>query len=161
PGGNGEGVRIQNSTGDTVGGSDITDRNLISANTGVGVHLKAGANSNFIQNNLIGADKTGTGKSANGAQGAFVEGGAGNTVGGATADLRNVISGNNGNGVEVSKGDDNVVQGNYIGTQVSGNLADGNAGNGVVVNGPRTRSSATTSSPPTAPSARTRPAASS
>jgi parallel beta-helix repeat protein len=134
PGGNGDGVRIQNSTGDTVGGPNITDRNLISANAGVGVHLRAGANSNFIQNNLIGTDKSGTGKSANGAQGVFIEGGASNTVGGATADLRNVISGNNGHGVDVFNGDNNVVRGNYIGTQVSGNLADGNAGNGVVVN---------------------------
>src|SRR5262249_47028972 len=132
---NGAGIRIQNSTGDTIGGPDRGDRNLISTNRGVGIHLWTSADGNLIQNNLVGTDKTGTSKAgANGAQGIFIEGGSGNTVGGATANLRHVVSGNVLHGVDIALGNNNVIRGNYLGTDVSGNRPVGNGMNGVVVN---------------------------
>ena len=52
-----------------------------------------------------------------------------NTVGGATPEARNVISGNGNDGVFVwkSRSSGNVVQGNYIGTDASGVAPLGNA----------------------------------
>src|SRR5262249_28894889 len=60
PGGNGTGIRIGNSRGNFVGGINSKDRNLISGNGGIGIHLTAGADGNFIMNSLVGTDKTGT-----------------------------------------------------------------------------------------------------
>jgi hypothetical protein len=62
-----------------------------------------------------------------------------NTVGGTAPGARNLISGNLGAGVFV-RGQSNVVQGNFIGTDVTGTLAIGNATlsvftGGVVVSG--------------------------
>ena len=51
------------------------------------------------------------------------------TLGGTTAAVRNLISGNNGIGVKI-RGID-VVQGNFIGTDVTGTLPLGNASYGV------------------------------
>ena len=61
-----------------------------------------------------------------------------NLIGGRTAAARNVISGNGEHGVVFFGGDElvvgNRVQGNYIGTDVSGANALGNTGNGVFLN---------------------------
>jgi hypothetical protein len=47
--------------------------------------------------------------------------------------LSNIISGNSGNGVEISGALNNVVSMNYIGTDLTGTLDLGNAGNGVLI----------------------------
>ena len=53
----------------------------------------------------------------NGSHGLYlVNGPNGNTIGGTTAAARNVISGNDFDGVAMFGADGNVVQGNYIGT---------------------------------------------
>src|SRR5262249_48903001 len=109
--------------------------NLISGNAGSGIHLTAGADGNFILNNLVGTDKTGTGKGANGSQGVLIQGGSRNVIGGSLPDLRNVVSGNAGNGVEIAGGDNNMVLGNYIGTDVTGTAAVGNGVVGLYING--------------------------
>ncbi len=58
-----------------------------------------------------------------------------NLVGGTSTNARNVISGNVGDGVAITGGDafGNLVQGNFIGTDVSGALDRGNAGAGVLI----------------------------
>ncbi|HEV8062133.1 MAG TPA: Ig-like domain repeat protein, partial [Gemmataceae bacterium] len=56
-----------------------------------------------------------------------------NTIGGTTAAARNVISGNTGDGVDITGNvtTGNFVEGNYIGTDGTGTNALGNMGNGV------------------------------
>jgi titin len=58
-----------------------------------------------------------------------------NLIGGTAPNARNVISGNKNQGGLRIRGSNNVVQGNFIGTDVTGLLADGNQIAGVVVTG--------------------------
>ena len=65
----------------------------------------------------------------------------GNRIGGTAAAARNVISGNDGRGVNFgSSGSDNVVLGNYIGTDPAGTAAVPNTAAGVLLGnvGPQT-----------------------
>jgi titin len=133
PAGNSIGVQLVGSD-NRVGGTADAQRNLISGN-GFGVWISF-ASGNVIEGNYIGTDVTGTAAVGNGSG---VYGLGTNTlVGGTTAEARNVISGN-GAGIsfgvyESSTGVDvpNVVQGNYIGTDVTGTRALGNA-SGVIL----------------------------
>ena len=134
-------VALPNSTGvrlsgfdNTVGGMESGAGNLVSGNTGVGVQLD-GYNSR-VAGNLIGTDAAGTAALGNGLVGMRIEG-AYNTIGGLTAPARNLISGNMYGSIELGFGFFNLIQGNYIGTDVSGTttLPDGSFGHGVLVNG--------------------------
>jgi parallel beta-helix repeat protein len=58
-----------------------------------------------------------------------------NTIGGTTSGERNVISGNDVLGVLITGSDDNVVEGNYIGTNASASAALPNGEEGVVITG--------------------------
>ena len=81
-----------------------------------------------MQGNLIGTDVTGTRALGNGGYGVAVATGGPSqgsvVVGGPEAGAGNVISGNGGIGVRSANG---VVQGNFIGTDVTGTLAIGNS----------------------------------
>ena len=119
----------------TVGGLTATPGsgagNVISGN-GQGIYVNAG--NNLIQGNLIGTDAAGTAAVPNSTEGIYVNQGS-NTIGGTAANARNVISGNASNGVviDTSTATANVIQGNYIGTDVAGLLALGNGVAGVAV----------------------------
>ncbi len=69
-----------------------------------------------------------------------------NTIGGATAADSNLISANQGYGinlgVQISPPSDNVIQGNLIGTDLTGFLALGNMFDGVRITTGRTTRSA-------------------
>ncbi len=95
-----------------------------------------GSNDNLLQSNFIGTDVSGTVALGNSLAGVMVKGKS-NAIGGASAIVSgkltgfgNLISGNLGGGVYVNAGEgassDNVVQGNFIGTNVSGSQALGN-----------------------------------
>lgn len=142
--GNGIGVLLR-SSGVVIGGIDPGAGNLISGNIFTGIQINAefgGGEGNVVQGNLIGTDVTGTISLGNGT--AFEsEGGAGiivleaanNVIGGTAPGARNVISGNNGEGIWIRPIEGyslaNVIQGNLIGTDVHGAGALGNTGNGV------------------------------
>ncbi len=116
----------------TIGGTASGARNIISGNFGDGVMAGAGVK---VQGNFIGTDITGT--LALGNAGSGVVAGNGALIGGTSPAARNVISANNGNG-NVSLGSNNsgsaaTVQGNYIGTDVTGNLALTNPKAGVSI----------------------------
>jgi len=113
-------------TGETVGGSLGVAGNVISGNTEDGI-LVANSGSVTIVGNIIGLD-TGSNLASNGGNGVNIQGSYGVQVGDADASLRNVISGNGGAGVMIV-GDSNVVLGNYIGADVSGDCTGvGNCG---------------------------------
>jgi titin len=105
----------------TIGGTNATDRNVISEN-GFGVILDVGAADTTIQGDYIGTDATGTLALGN-TYGLFDYGTLGLRVGGPTAEpgtgAGNVISGNSGTGIILSNNatrtSDPLVQGNLIG----------------------------------------------
>ncbi len=135
--GNGDhGIWINGATGVVVGGTDTGDRNLISANTNNGIFIGSSTAGALIEGNYIGTDVSGTDSLGNGSDGICVEeGSSGITVGGTTAGAGNVISGNGGSGVEFNGTSDNLVEGNFIGTDPTGTKIVGNAQDGVEISG--------------------------
>jgi titin len=109
---------------------------------GAGIHVQLPGGTNFIQGNFIGTDRTGTLSQGNGSAvqwgGVWIDGSSGNWIGGPYSTNRNVISGNSGPGVYLLNCAGNTVQGNLIGTSVSGTAALSNSNNGIsLYNAPR------------------------
>ena len=132
-----------------VGGTEAGARNLISGNDAAGVRIDTvGSTGNMVQGNFIGTDVTGTVALGNVDEGVFIGGGASeNIIGGMAAGASNLISGNNGNGVTIvdTETTGNKVQGNYIGTNVTGTVSLGNTADGVVLVAPSNTIGGTTS----------------
>jgi hypothetical protein len=109
--------------------------NVISGNGGSGVAIfDAGTTDNVVQGNFLGTNPAGTQAVYNNFEGIRIFNGAtNNTIGGTTAAARNIISGNNNRGVNLYGlgTSNNLVQGNYIGTDISGTRAIPNAFSGV------------------------------
>jgi hypothetical protein len=132
--GNLRGILIHDSHNNIVGGTTLAARNLISGNPGAGVNIVAGATGNLVQGNFIGTDVTGTARLGNGTGVDVALSAFGNTIGGATPGTRNLISGNrDGLRLDSPTATDNKVEGNYIGTDVTGNAALGNEHSGVLI----------------------------
>jgi titin len=132
------GVYILTAPGNVIGGTLPGAGNLISGNGISGIYLyNAGTTGNVIQGNLIGTDVTGTVAVSNRLDGVTINNAAGNTVGGTDPGAQNVISGNVDRGLLIlnSGASNNLVQGNFIGTDVTGRLALGNHTNGVAISG--------------------------
>jgi len=120
---NGNGVVIISASSNTIGGTTASERNIISGNLVIGVLINGtGANNNTIIGNYIGIDSSGTVALSN-HNGVIIKADADcNTVGGNTANERNVISANREIGIYIEASDSNVVSGNYIGTDYTGTL---------------------------------------
>lgn len=117
-----------------IGGTTPGSRNIISGN-GTGIALSNGLGSpqvshNLIQGNFIGTDVTGTIALGNTLNGVAVFG-LSNTVGGSTPEARNIISGSGAYGLYIFSADSCVLQGNYIGTNGTGDGAIGNHTGGI------------------------------
>ncbi|HEY8131519.1 MAG TPA: hypothetical protein VII12_06470 [Thermoanaerobaculia bacterium] len=139
--GNYDGVRIGGSFNNIIGGASATVRNVLSGNVRNGVLIMGPTSGvsgsvmqTLIQGNFIGTDVTGTLRRGNGSNGVQIINSASNTIGG-TGPARNVISGNNGEGIRIdgATATANMVQGNYIGTSVSGAADLGNNASGVYI----------------------------
>jgi parallel beta-helix repeat protein len=104
-----------------LAGSNSTVRALVLRLFNAGIELE-GTGGHHIEGCFIGTDVTGTVASANGS-GILIDGGSlGNTIGGATAAARNLISGNSGGIAATNNASTTVIHGNYIGTDVTGTL---------------------------------------
>lgn len=112
-----------------VGGTTATARNLLSGNDDAGVSITGvGSNSNVVAGNFIGLAGSGSVGIGNQFGVQIVAGASNNIIGGLTPGSRNVISGTaNGKGVQISDlgTTRNKVQGNFIGTDFTGNSALG------------------------------------
>ena len=131
----GSGVRITTSSNNRIGGTLPASRNLISGNGADGVDIALSSN-NLVQGNLIGTNKAGTQALGNHSTAISLNGSAiNNTIGGLVSGAGNVISANtSANGIGInSSSSGNLVQGNFIGTDVSGTIALGNDNSGVAV----------------------------
>jgi hypothetical protein len=114
--------------------------NVISGNTGWGINT--GGTSTTIQGNIIGLNGEGSSPLGNGRSGVnFSNGATGGLVGGVSAGAGNIISGNDEEGIEIGSsfgdgpGNNIVVQGNRIGTDLLGGQAFGNGRSGIGVYG--------------------------
>ncbi|MDZ4722625.1 MAG: T9SS type A sorting domain-containing protein [candidate division Zixibacteria bacterium] len=119
-----------------VGGDGDAKRNIISGNSKYGIAISTGALNNQISGNYIGTSITGITALGNTLGGILLSDGAkANTIGGDSIANRNVISGNEGDGVLLRDVNTtgNYIFGNYIGLDRTGRLPRGNGGNGIVV----------------------------
>ncbi len=137
----GGGVDISGASGNTIGGLTSTPGtglgNVISGNADAAIFTQGAIGGTLIQGNLIGTDSTGTHAIGNGFIGAFGTvriASPNNTVGGTAAGARNVVSGGGRAGIQISA-QNTVVQGNFIGTDITGLLALGNQTNGIAIGG--------------------------
>jgi hypothetical protein len=126
-------------------GSDIDnvgERNLISGNNQsfvAGILIYPGCSNNVVAGNFIGTDVTGTQALPNSGGGVNIYSDYNfigtNASGVAEAATRNVISGNDFDGMLIGFGNHNVVAGNFIGTDPSGMHFNGNGGYGILMDG--------------------------
>lgn len=123
--------------GNTVGGENPADRNLISGNRRSGVDISgSGTMNNVVSGNYIGTMASGNVAMPNLDDGVRIRNGAPyNTVGGNTVGQRNLISGNGYAGIrlEGANTSNNTVSGNWIGTNAAGSEPLGNVHYGVLM----------------------------
>jgi hypothetical protein len=142
PVGNGNGIVI--SSKNTIGGLTATPGtgagNLISGNVGDGVEIEGAQN--VAAGNLIGTDATGLAALPNGTNGLDTRGNY-NTIGGTAVGSRNIISGNgpigypglNIENIGPGTAQYNLVEGNYIGTDITGTQSLGVQAGGIEISG--------------------------
>lgn len=131
-----DGIFINYCNNNAIGGTNVDARNVISGNNSDGISVTTDSPAaNTILGNLIGTDLTGTLDRGNTADGIFLNAASGVTVGGVTPAARNIISGNNNDGIQISGAgsSSNVVVGNYIGLDVTGSSDLGNGASGVFI----------------------------
>jgi len=139
-----DGVDIEQSTGNVIGGPHASDGNVISGNGRAGVVIFMNADQNYVVYNFIGVTAGSAALMPNNGNGVYIGSGCnGNFIGNTglveehTTGLGNVISGNKLDGVMINGAgaNSNTVEANEIGTNEDGTTAMANGGSGVVIEG--------------------------
>lgn len=133
-----DGIEVQG-TGNVIGGGGDHEGNLVSGND-TGVFVEDESSGTLVQGNKIGTAASGRTEIGNILNGVTVHGDD-TTIGGTGPGEGNLISGNGGDGVEITDvsgatATGNRVEGNLIGTTLDGELPldkTGDTGNGVTV----------------------------
>ena len=139
-----DGVRVSSAPQVEIGGTGSTfsngQGNTISDNGEHGVEIVGSSSTNNkVLGNRIGTNFNGGSDFGNTLDGVRIGNASNTTIGGTVAGARNVISGNDANGVFISGTSSatfNKVQGNFIGTDAPGTSDLGNAEVGVRVDTP-------------------------
>jgi hypothetical protein len=131
-------VHVYAIAGNTIGGTTAAARNLISGNTNPGVALNAGASGNLVEGNYFGTDVTGTIALGNDGNDVVTLDSPDNTIGGTAPGAGNLVAGglnpdyaSVGLGFPASIG--NLVQGNLVGTDITGTVDLGGASIGIYI----------------------------
>ncbi len=105
---------------------------IIDQFNGNGIQIDQG-DDDLIDGNYIGTDSTGTQNEGNNGDGITLSTTSNDTIGGTTAQTRNVISANGAKGIHFIFGTNTgiLVEGNFIGTDVTGTQSLGNNANGI------------------------------
>ena len=104
-----------------------------------GGHFRIESDNNIVEGCRIGTNAEGTAVVPNGNYGVDIRnsnGNGNNLIGGTTPFSRNLISMGDSPGVQMFGTGANIVQGNFIGTDVTGNSVLGNNGSGITVGRP-------------------------
>ena len=141
-----KGIWLDNTVGGVViGGTGANEGNVISGQKGLssyGIYIQNSTNGSTFQGNIIGLYKDGVSPfiGASGtiqAYGIYLDNSPNNLIGGSAAGARNVISGNQYDGIHIYNTGSflNKIQGNYIGLDSSGTLYTANQTWGVTLDG--------------------------
>ncbi len=140
------GIRFQNVTSSFIGtNGDITndanEGNLVSDNyEGINLRSTSGVN---VSGNIVGLNSTGNAELGNSFNGIYIRDAAGinvigfddNAISTTLSLLRNVSSGNGNDGIRLVSSSNQIIAGNYLGTDVTGTIALGNRNYGIQISG--------------------------
>jgi hypothetical protein len=134
-GSQGKGIIFTNGSYDLIGGTTAGAGNVISGNAGKGIDcFVIGSNNETIQGNLVGTDATGSAPLGNGNDGIYISGPSSVLIGGTVAGARNIVSNNGNIGIDTfSQAVGLTIQGNYVGTDITGTKPMGNIHAGVFI----------------------------
>jgi Calx-beta domain len=129
-----EGVLINGASGNSITGNAQGSQVISGNNVGLLI-LGSEAAGNLVQGTFFGTDVTGTLDLGNSQAGVEIEDAPVNLIGGSTASDRNLISANYW-GVQIigPLAVGNVVEGSFIGTEITGQKPLGNEQDGVLIN---------------------------
>ena len=135
-GNGGNGISLHGSLGNTIVSNRIgtsVDGTTAMGNGGNGIWVTDRSNGNTIGGDVIGVNAEGEPNDPTNDKG---DGGPNGTQVIVAPPLGNLVSGNGQNGILIDKNSEsNLLEGNFVGTDVTGNAALGNAVDGIAING--------------------------
>jgi CSLREA domain-containing protein len=132
----GSGVEIADGSSEiTIGGNtSLSERNVISGNSGCGVTFSNGATYNLVDYNLIGLDRTGMNALPNGEAGICIVDSNTNFIGSSMVGVNQYISGNTGDGIYIENSRETFIgQTNRIGVAIDDITRRGNGMDGIFI----------------------------
>ncbi|HSV13019.1 MAG TPA: hypothetical protein VLI90_02075, partial [Tepidisphaeraceae bacterium] len=131
-------IEIDGANAGTADGLVLTGASTVrglAINRFAGNGLRLTGNGNTVQSSYIGTDSTGVADLGNLANGIQIVDGANNLIGGPQPAVKNIVSGNQGEGIRIdgALATGNIVQGNFVGTNAAGTGALGNSASGIYI----------------------------